>query len=140
MHIPGHLAVGLASHRALTLTNPDESFPLRPLLLAALFPDLVDKAVGYVFHWMPNGRHFAHNIFALVGLWLVVTLVWGRRVGLAWLAGYWGHLLVDGRTVPWLFPIKTYRFYRGRLKFDLGIIFKETIFLLVVLLVYRITR
>jgi len=140
MHIPGHLAVGLASHRVLTLVDPEEDIPLRPLLLASLFPDVVDNALGYVFHVMPNGRHYAHNIFALVLLWLVVTLVWGRRVGIAWLLGYWGHLLGDGRKVPWLFPVKSYHFYPGRLRFNMLQFFREAIFLLMVMFLYRVSR
>ena len=140
MHIPGHLAVGLASHRLLTLANPDKAIPLRPLLLASLFPDVVDKSLGYVFHVMPNGRHYAHNIFALIVLWLAVTLVWGKQVGLAWLVGYWGHLLGDGRKVPWLFPLKSYKFYPGRLRFNVAQFGRESIFLLVVLFVYQVSR
>jgi len=140
MQIPGHLAVGLASHRGLTLANPDEAIPLRPLLLAGLFPDVVDKSLGYVFHLMPNGRHYAHNIFALILLTLLVTLVWGKRTGIAWLVGYWGHLLADGRKVPWLFPVKSYCFYPGRLRFNRVQICKETIFLLVVMFLYRLSR
>ena len=137
MHIPGHCAIALVSHRALTVANPDEANPLPPLLLASLFPDVVDKALGYVFHVMPNGRHYAHNIFALILLSLAVTLVWGRRVGMAWLVGYWGHLLVDGRKVPWLFPLKSYCFYPGRLRFNVAQFCKESIFLVVVMLFYR---
>ena len=140
MNIPGHLAIGLASHRVLTLVNPGEDIPLRPLLLAGLFPDMVDKSLGYVFRVMPNGRHYAHNIFALIVISLAVTLVWGKRTGIAWMVGYWGHLLADGRKVPWLFPVKSYRFYPGRLKFN-GLQFcKETIFLLVVMFLYRLSR
>ncbi len=137
MHIPGHLAVGLATHRLLSRIASDDPLPLPSLLLAGLFPDVVDKTIGYVFHWMPNGRHYAHNIFALFGLWLAVSLVWGRRVGVAWLAGYWTHLLADGRTVPWLFPAKQYHFYPGHLRLKPLQLIKETVFLLVVGWIYR---
>jgi hypothetical protein len=140
MHIPGHLAVGLASHRVLILANPNEEIPLRPLLFAGLFPDVVDKALGYVFHVMPNGRHYAHNIFAMALLWAVVTLVWGKQIGIAWLVGYWGHMLADGRKVPWLFPVKSYHFYPGRLRFNIAQFCKEIIFLLVVIFLYQLTR
>jgi hypothetical protein len=139
MHIPGHLAIGLITHRMLTLFDPAEPVPLRPLLIASLFPDVVDKSLGYVFCVMPNGRHYAHNIFALVLLGLGVWLVWGRRVGLGWLGGYGGHLLADGRKVPWLFPVKSYCFYPGHLRLKPIQLLKESVFLVVVLFVYRLS-
>jgi membrane-bound metal-dependent hydrolase YbcI (DUF457 family) len=137
MHIPGHLAVALGQHGVLSRAYYPQPIPLKPLLIAGLFPDVVDKAIGYVFHLMPNGRHFAHNIFGLFILTLVVTLVWGRKVGLAWFAGYLGHLLADGRKVPWLFPVKQYQFYPGRLRWKPFQFLKEMIFLVVVLMLYR---
>jgi hypothetical protein len=139
MHIPGHLAVALAEHRLLTRFGPDDQLPLRPLLLASFFPDVVDKAIGYVFHLMPNGRHFAHNVFALSGLTLAVTLVWGRTTGRAWFMGYLGHLLADdAHQVPWFFPVKGYDFYPGKLKFEFEQLVREMIFLAIVLLIYRL--
>ncbi|MBN1220473.1 MAG: metal-dependent hydrolase [Anaerolineae bacterium] len=139
MHIPGHLAVALAEHRLLTRFGPDKQLPLRPLLLASYFPDVVDKTIGYVFHLMPNGRHFAHNIFALFGLSLAVTLMWGSAAGRAWFMGYLGHLLADDvRQVPWFFPVKAYHFYPGKLKFKLKQLAREMIFLAIVLLIYRL--
>jgi hypothetical protein len=141
MHIPGHLATALAQHRLLTLSGRADAVTLPPLLVASLLPDVVDKAVGYVFCLMPNGRHYAHNIFSLLGLSLVVMLLWGRVVGLAWFVGYLGHLLADGDGfLPWFFPVKRYQFYAGRLKFKPLRLLKETIFLAVVLVIYYATR
>lgn len=137
MHIPGHIAVAVAQHCLPTLSTDKKM--LRPLLLASLFPDLVDKTIGYVLHAMPNGRHYAHNIFSLVGVSLLVALVWGRSTGYAWFAGYLGHLLADRRgLVPWLFPAKKYGFSRGRLSFPLSQIAREALFLAIVLVVYRL--
>ena len=141
MHIPGHLATALAQHRLLTLSGQTGQVTLTPLLIAGLLPDVVDKAVGYVFCLMPNGRHYAHNIFSLLGLSLVVMLLWGRAAGLAWFVGYLGHLLADSNSfVPWFFPVKRYQFYAGRLKFKPLQFFKEVIFLAVVLVIYYLTR
>jgi hypothetical protein len=140
MHIPGHLAVALAQHRLLTWPGHEEKI-IRPLLIASLFPDLVDKSLGYVFHVMPNGRHYAHNIFSLIGLSLAVTLVWGKAVGFAWFVGYLGHLLVDSKSwVPWFFPVQKYRFYRGRLSFKPIQLIKESIFLAAVLIIHSLSR
>ena len=130
MQIPGHLAVAVAQHRIMA-TRP----PLAPLLLASLFPDVVDKSIGYVFHLMPNGRHFAHNVFGLVGASIFVGALWGQAAGCAWFWGYLGHLLADGNDrVPWFFPFKKYRFKRGRLRFKPFQMFLELILLAAVVL------
>jgi hypothetical protein len=140
MHIPGHIAIALTQHRLLTLQGQDEQI-IKPLLIASLFPDLVDKCIGYVFHMMPNGRHYAHNIFSLIGLSLAVTLVWGKEVGYAWFVGYLGHLLVDSKSwVPWFFPAQKYHFHRGRLSFKPAQLIREAIFLAVVLIIHRLSH
>jgi hypothetical protein len=140
MHIPGHIGVALLQHRLLTLQGQDEKI-IRPLLMASLFPDLVDKSIGYVFHLMPNGRHYAHNIFSLIGLSLAVTLVWGKAIGFAWFVGYVGHLVVDSsRMVPWFFPAQKYSFHRGRLTFNPSLLVREAIFLIIVLVIHRLSR
>lgn len=108
------------------------------LFIASLFPDMVDKTVGYVFHAMPNGRHYAHNIFSLTGTTLLITLLWGRPTGYAWFMGYLGHLLADlSGLVPWLFPLKRYPFKQGRLSFNPSQLLKETIFLALVFILHR---
>lgn len=137
MQIPGHLAVAIAQHYLIAGPRQD-SVVLKPLLLASLFPDIVDKSLGYVFHVMPNGRHYAHNIFSLTLLSLAVTLIWGKRVGYSWFIGYLGHLLADlsaQSRVPWFFPVKSYTFKQGQLRFESSQIFKEIIFLVLVILV-----
>lgn len=133
MQIPGHLAIALTQSR---LPPFRASKRLRfVLLLASLFPDIVDKTIGYVLHAMPNGRHYAHNIFSLLGLSLLVTLIWGKRAGWAWFNGYLGHLLADStRRVPWFFPLKKYPFKKGRLTFQRDQLLHEALFLAAVLL------
>lgn len=112
-----------------------------PLLTASLFPDLVDKTIGYILRLMPNGRHYTHNIFSLVGLSAIVALIWGRTTGRAWFIGYLGHLIADSyRQVPWLFPIKKYAFKRGKLTFQPSRLIPEMILLLLMLLTLRLSR
>jgi hypothetical protein len=136
MNIPGHIAVALAEHHYLgRMSWPGrQARVLGGLLLASLFPDVVDKTIGYVFHAMPNGRHYAHNLFSLVGLSLGVTLVWGRSLGLAWFLGYLGHLLADSTTrVPWFFPAVKYQFHKTEMRFEPTQLIREMIFLALVL-------
>ncbi len=143
MNIPGHVAVALAQHHYLSpVCLPDKRVRvLGTLLLASLFPDMVDKAIGYVFQAMPNGRHFSHNIFSLAGLSLAVSLAWGRSVGLAWFLGHLGHLLADSTgPVPWLFPASNYEFHKGQLRFDPTQMIRETIFLALVLVIRQTSR
>ena len=137
MHIPGHLAIALAQHRLPTLSTDNNL--LKPLLLASLFPDIVDKSLGYGLHVMPNGRHYAHNIFSLLGTTALVTAVWGKKVGYAWLAGYLGHLIVDRNSlVPWLFPLQSYDFKKGSFYFNKRQFLKEILFLLIAIVFYRL--
>lgn len=137
MQIPGHLAVALAQSN-LPLFRPKSRRLLLLVLLASLFPDIVDKTIGYIFHAMPNGRHFAHNLFSLLGLSLLVGLMWGKASGWAWFSGYLGHLLADTRRcVPWFFPLKKYPFKKGRLKFEPVQMLGETVILLLVILLSR---
>jgi hypothetical protein len=140
VHIPGHLALAALQQR-LNFSKEQRQQVILPLLAASLFPDLVDKFIGYVWGVMPNGRHYAHNIFSLTGLSVTVTLIWGKTVGRAWFIGYLGHLLLDTyRMVPWFFPLKQYPFRPGRLRFGPSQLLKESILLALVLAILRITR
>jgi len=108
------------------------------LLIASLFPDIVDKTIGYIFHAMPNGRHYAHNVFSLTGSALLIGLLWDRAAGYAWFIGYVGHLLADNDSmVPWFFPLKKYPFKQGRLSFKLLPMLRESILLAFVLVLRR---
>jgi hypothetical protein len=140
MHIPGHLAVALAQHCAIPRARRQRRL-LVILLVASLFPDVLDKTIGYVLKMMPNGRHFAHNIFSLLGLSLLIGLIGGRAAGYAWFGGHLGHLLADIRGfVPWFFPIKQYRFYEGKLVFKPLELIRETIFLSLTIAFYYFFR
>jgi len=92
MILPGHLAAGyLAAHYA----KLDE----KVALVAAVFPDVVDKTCRYVLHLTPNGRIPMHS---LIGLLLTTGLIWlilrRQRIALAWAAGYGSHLMADVLT------------------------------------------
>jgi hypothetical protein len=137
MQIPGHLAVAVAESN-LPLFRRGPRRLLIPLFLASLFPDIVDKSIGYLFQAMPNGRHFAHNLFSLLGLSLLAGLIFGQAGGWAWFCGYLGHLLADsGSLVPWFFPLKKYPFKKGHLKFEPAQLLGETAILLLVIMLSR---
>jgi len=92
MILPGHLAAGyLAAHYA----KLDE----RVALVAAIFPDFVDKTGRYVLHVTPNGRVPMH---AVLSLFITTALIWliarQRSVAWAWAAGYATHLCMDVLT------------------------------------------
>jgi len=140
MHIPGHLAVALVQYR-LVFPRTRKKKIISLLLLTSLMPDVVDKSIGYILHLMPNGRHYAHNIFSLLGSSVLMTLVGGKLGGQAWFIGYLGHLLADSdRLVPWLFPLKSYPFQRGKLTFESDQLLKETIWLVLAVVMMRLTR
>lgn len=137
MHIPGHLAIALAQHCFVPKPRRQRRL-LVVLLVASLFPDILDKTIGYILKLMPNGRHYAHNLFSLISLSLVAGLIGGKAIGVAWLGGHLGHLLVDsGNSVPWLFPFKQYHFVPGKLYLNPTQLIRETLFLLLTLILYR---
>lgn len=138
MHIPGHLALALAQHHLLTRLTPGKP-ALTPVLVACLLPDAVDKTIGYFFHWMPNGRHYSHNLFSLALTTLLLTCWRGPAVGFSWFLSYLGHLLADSNSlVPWFFPLKQYPFKPGRLRFDRHQLWCESLLLGLVLLLRRL--
>ena len=72
MILPGHLASAWLAARGLRTD-------LGGAMAAAMFPDLVDKPLRWVFRVTPNDRLPAHT---LLGWWLttaVVGALWGRR-------------------------------------------------------------
>jgi hypothetical protein len=141
MQIPGHLAVAVAQYRLISHHQRNEEL-MAALLIASLFPDMVDKSIGYVFHVMPNGRHYMHNLWSLLLMSLLVGLIRDRKVGQAWFIGHLGHLLADvspHSIVPWYFPLKKYRFRPGRFSFRPRQIMQELVLLGVVLMFYRLT-
>ncbi len=89
MIFPGHVSAGyLASHYLRT----DQ----RLTMLAAVFPDLVDKTGRYLLHWSPSGRVPAHSLLTGALTTAVVALLTRRRRAVVgWAAGYLVHVLSD---------------------------------------------
>ena len=140
MNIPGHLAVGVTQHHLLNFP-PDDKKTLTLLLVGSLFPDIADKTIGYILKLMPGGRHCAHNIFSLLVSTMIITGLWGRSAGYAWFTGYTGHLLMDSnRFIPWFFPLKAYKFPKGRgISFKPIPIIKETLLLATAIILFYLS-
>lgn len=139
MHLPGHISIALAQHLVPPLSK--EKKALTFILAASIFPDVVDKTIGYVLGAMPGGRHIAHNIFSLLGVSLLVGLIWGRLAGFAFGFGYLGHLAADDLTrIPLFFPVRKYKFRQKRFNFNWPRFFKEFVVLGVVLIIYSILQ
>ena len=145
MNIPGHIAIALVQHRlppyGRFFRGNGKEFVL-PLLTASLFPDIVDKTIGYILHLMPNGRHYAHNIFSLMASSLLMTLIWGKVAGYGWFTGYLGHLLSDSnKMVPWFFPLRHYIFEPGKgIRFKPKQLIREITFLGLVLMIHHLSQ
>ena len=60
MNIPGHLAIGLAQHQLPPLARRRRT--LFPLLIASLFPDLIDKTIGYGLGFSPDDSRLAMSL------------------------------------------------------------------------------
>lgn len=97
-----HVAVGYLLYslwlRALGREPPAER-DTAVLVAATLLPDLVDKPLAWGAGLFPSGFAVAHSAFVAVPLGLA-ALALGRqydrrRVGVAFLVGYWSHLLGD---------------------------------------------
>ncbi len=138
MNIPGHLAVALIGKRLFNLSNTystrENNQNIIFLFAGSFYPDMVDKPIGHIFHLMPNGRHFSHNVFSLMLTTLLVTLTQGKSAGYAWFIGYCGHLLADSKSfMPWFFPLKEYDFQKREWHIFQPIpVIKELIFLFVI--------
>lgn len=66
---------------------------------AALLPDVLDKTLSWGFDVFPSGYAVGHSALVAVPVGAaVIALAAGRRrleVGLAFVVGYWSHLLAD---------------------------------------------
>ena len=100
----GHLAVSALEHRYLKAE-------FAPVMVAAVLPDAVDKALHYVAGQTETGRLWGHTLLAALLTSLVVWGIWDRQSATSWALGYLSHLVCDiGSVVPWLFPLVTYEF------------------------------
>jgi membrane-bound metal-dependent hydrolase YbcI (DUF457 family) len=106
MIFPGHLAAPYLVSRVW------QRIDLKFALVAAVFPDLLDKPLAWVLHLTPHGRWLGHSLTGLAATTLIVWLIFHRRApwaALSWLTGYGLHLICDaGNFMPWFFPWVTY--------------------------------
>ena len=107
---PGHVSTAYILARSFSLSSG-------VCIFAALFPDIFDKPLRYVFHILPYGRSVMHSLAAVVVMSLAVSLILNRRLGISWCVGHLSHILGDYFTdvatsgssfMPWLFPFKKY--------------------------------
>lgn len=100
----GHLGVSVLAHRYLKAD-------LVPVVVAGVFPDVVDKTLCQGLNLMPSGRMWGHTLLGLAVSTVIVWLLWGRQTAWSWAMGYLGHLVADiGGQVPWLYPFVQYEF------------------------------
>ncbi|MBN1246816.1 MAG: metal-dependent hydrolase [Anaerolineae bacterium] len=100
----GHLAVSALEHRYLKAE-------FAPVMVAAVFPDAVDKVLHYVAGQTEAGRSWGHTLFAVLVTTVLVRGIWGQQNARSWALGYLSHLLCDiGGVVPWLYPLAAYEF------------------------------
>jgi hypothetical protein len=102
--LAGHLGVSVLAHRYLKAD-------LVPVVVAGVFPDVVDKTLCQGLHILPSGRMWGHTLLGLAVSTFIVRLLWGRQTAWSWAVGYLGHLVGDlGGQVPWLYPFVQYDF------------------------------
>ncbi|RRJ30560.1 metal-dependent hydrolase [Halocatena pleomorpha] len=97
----GHAAFGylLYSFGSRLFGRTPQGYPVIVLLIGTQLPDLVDKTLSWVLELFPQGYSVAHSVFVAVpfGVLVVACAVWRRRTryGLAFLLGYWSHIVGD---------------------------------------------
>lgn len=97
----GHAAFGylLYSFGLRLFGRTPTGYPVLVLLIGTQIPDLVDKTLSWVLELFPQGYSVAHSVFVAVpiGMLVIAVAVWRRRTsyGLAFLLGYWSHLVGD---------------------------------------------
>jgi len=98
----GHLAVGYLLY-SLSVRLQHHVAPEGPAVIALAvgtqFPDLIDKPLAWTFGILPSGRSLGHSILFVVvisvGVWLIGRRYNRRSEGIALLAGYVSHVVVD---------------------------------------------
>lgn len=115
-----HVAVGYVLYSlAVRLGGRRPSHEVFVLAGAALLPDLVDKPLSWGLGLFPAGYSVAHSVFVAIpsgALALALSVRRGRpEFGLAFVVGYWSHLLGD---VAWALLLGE-RFAVGRVLWPL---------------------
>lgn len=98
----GHAAVGYLLYSPLvrlTEGRGPTGVEVAVLAVATQLPDLVDKPLSWIFGIFPQGFAVGHSVFVAVPLGLAVAGVAVARdrsaTGVAFVVGYWSHLLGD---------------------------------------------
>jgi LexA-binding, inner membrane-associated putative hydrolase len=100
----GHVAVSALEHRYVKAE-------FAPVMVAAIFPDLLDKIAHYALGLTGSGRMWGHTLPATLITTGIVLALWGKRAATTWALGYLSHLVCDlNNVVPWLYPLATYEF------------------------------
>lgn len=73
--------------------------PTVAVVFGGLLPDLVDKPLSWVFWLVPQGYAVAHSVLVAVPLGIGAVVLARQRcrrpLGIAFIVGYWSHLLGD---------------------------------------------
>jgi hypothetical protein len=111
MILPGHMATALIAAR---LCKTD----VRTTLIAAFFPDGLDKGLHWVARLTPSDRLWGHTVWTLLGTsavaWIMGHSVGRPALGRAWLVGYVVHFLGDV-TAPMapFYPLSKRGYHQG---------------------------
>lgn len=97
-----HLAVGYLVYSLgarILGRDPPSDRAVVALGIGTQLPDLVDKPLSWGLGWFPSGYALAHSAFVAVPLGVLVLCggwwVGHRRPAVAFVVGYWTHLLAD---------------------------------------------
>ena len=99
---PGHFSVSLLLKKYLKLE-------FYPVIIAGIFPDIIDKLLSDILHITQYGRTFMHSIPGVIAASIFVYLLKGKAWGISWFAGQLGHLIGDISYVPWFYPFISYQ-------------------------------
>lgn len=98
----GHLAFGYVLLSLVSrgwFDEPPRGSAVYVLAVATQLPDLVDKPLSWVFGVFPTGYSVAHSALVAVPVGVGVAALALRRgrpdAGLAFVVGYWSHLVGD---------------------------------------------
>lgn len=98
----GHLAFGYVIYSLASrgwFDEPPRGPAVYALVLATQLPDLVDKPLSWSLGVFPTGYSVAHSAFVALPVGVALALVARRSgrtaEGVAFVVGYWSHLLGD---------------------------------------------
>lgn len=115
MFPPGHLGGAYILYSLVTRSRLGETptaGPTAVVLVASLFPDLVDKPLAWYLGVLPTGRTLAHSLLFLVPLSLFLYWLARRRgrpeLGVAFAVGALSHSFLDALPALGGEPVDAY--------------------------------